>query len=185
MSGIIRSTNIPIELSTTSPSDCTIPSSAFTCRVAPRVFRRVVVVVAADGVVVVGGARAGAHVLLVAGAHVLEPHLSHPFRQTRQIGDALQVLAVGVRVEQEVCLEYVQLLLGERRAHPLRFRSAAALRVGLCEKSRTALFYNAQLGKTFSLDSLNKLPAIYHPDNERFTSSSSLNFLGYLNPLAP
>ena len=77
---------------------------------------------------------AGRQVLLVAGAHVLEPHLSHALGQSGQVGDALQVLAVGIRIEQEVGLQDVQLLLGERRPHPFRLAAAAALRIHFCWK---------------------------------------------------
>ena len=49
-----------------------------------------------------GGVQATAslvHVLLLTCARVLEPDLRHALRQSSQGGDALQVLAVGVRVD--------------------------------------------------------------------------------------
>lgn len=62
------------------------------------------------------------HVLLLARARVLEPDLGDALREARQRRDPLQVLAVRVRVKLEVRLQHRQLLLRERRPHPLRLR---------------------------------------------------------------
>lgn len=66
-------------------------------------------------------------VLLLAGPRVLEPHLSNPLTEASDLCDALQVLAVRVRVQLEVCLQYLQLLLCERSSNSLRFVLVVAL----------------------------------------------------------
>jgi hypothetical protein len=46
-------------------------------------------------------------VLLLSCPGVLEPDLCDPFAETSRLGNAFEVLAVGVRVEIEVDLEYL------------------------------------------------------------------------------
>ncbi len=76
---------------------------------------------------------AGVHVLLLPGPAVLEPHLGDPLAQPGDLGDALQVLAVRVRVDLEVGLQDLDLLLREGGAHALRLLLAVVLRlVALC-----------------------------------------------------
>ena len=76
---------------------------------------------------------AGVQVLLLPGPAVLEPDLRHPLAQPGDLGDPLQVLPVRVRVDLEVGLQDLDLLLRERRPHPLRLLLVVALRlVALC-----------------------------------------------------
>lgn len=56
----------------------------------------VVVVAVAASAGAAAGAGGRAQMFLVSGSHVLEPDLSHPLGQSRQVGDALKVLAVWV-----------------------------------------------------------------------------------------
>ena len=58
-------------------------------------------------------------VLFLPGAAILEPDLRHPLAEAGDLGDSLQVLAVGVGVDLEVGLQDRDLLLGEGGPHPL------------------------------------------------------------------
>lgn len=69
------------------------------------------------------------HVLLLARPRVLKPDLGDPLAQPGYLGDPLEVLAVGVRVQLEVGLQHLQLLLGEGGAHAFRLVLVVALRV--------------------------------------------------------
>lgn len=70
-------------------------------------------------------------ILFLPGPGVLEPDLSDPFAQARDLSDALEVLSVRVRVQVEVGLQHLELLLGEGGAHALRFRlGSRATRAG-------------------------------------------------------
>ena len=62
----------------------------------------------------------GVHVLFLPRPAVLEPDLRHALAQSRDLGDPLEVLPVGVRVDLEVGLQDLDLLLRERCPHPLR-----------------------------------------------------------------
>lgn len=66
---------------------------------------------------------------LVTGPHVLEPDLGDSLGQAGQIGDAFQILAVGIGILREVGVEHVELLLGERRPHAFRFAATASFGV--------------------------------------------------------
>ncbi len=68
------------------------------------------------------------HVLLLSGAAVLEPDLRHPLAQPRDLRDPLQVLSVRVRVNLEVGLQDLDLLLREGGAHALRLLLRLRLR---------------------------------------------------------
>ena len=63
---------------------------------------------------------AGVHVFLLASSRVLEPDLGDSLGQSCDLGDPLQVLPVRVRVQLEVSLENLELLLCEGGPHPLR-----------------------------------------------------------------
>lgn len=84
---------------------------------------------------------------LLPGAGVLEPHLRHPLAEARQLRDPLQVLAVGVGVDLEVGLKHLQLLVRERRPHPLALPLAALPVRVLCAAGETA---SASLSVSFS-----------------------------------
>ena len=89
------------------------------------------------GAVVIGRGQ----VLLVARPHVLEPDLGHPLGQSRQVGNALEILSVGIGIEQEIGLQNVQLLLGERRSYPFRFAATATFRVRFCSIQYNSLIF--------------------------------------------
>lgn len=59
--------------------------------------------------------------LLLTRTRVLKPHLSNPFTQTCHRSYPLQILPIGIAVDVEVRLQYLQLFLGEGCAHPFRF----------------------------------------------------------------
>lgn len=44
---------------------------------------------------------------------VLEPDLRHSLAQSGHVGDSLEILTVGIAVDSEVGLQYLQLLFGE------------------------------------------------------------------------
>ncbi len=48
------------------------------------------------------------------GSVDLKPNLSHPFAESRYLGNPLQILAVGIAVDLEVCMENLDLLFCER-----------------------------------------------------------------------
>ena len=62
----------------------------------------------------------GVHVLLLPRPAVLEPDLRHALAESCDLGDPLEVLPVGVRVDLKVGLQDLDLLLRERCPHPLR-----------------------------------------------------------------
>ena len=106
----------------------------------------VVVVIGVVDIVVVAVAirrRTGrrAQMFLVSRSHVLEPNLRHSLGQSRQIGDALQVLAVRVRVQQEIGLQNVKLLLCECGPHSFRFRSASSFRISFFKEENKIKFF--------------------------------------------
>lgn len=65
--------------------------------------------------------------LLLPRPGVLEPDLRDPLAEARDLRDSLQVLPVGVRVQLEVGLQHLQLLLREGGAHALRLALVVAL----------------------------------------------------------
>ena len=80
-------------------------------------------------------------VLLLPGPAVLEPDLRHPLGEPRDLCDALEVLAVGVRVDLEVGLQDLDLLLGEGRAHALSLLLARRLVLAaLCKAENPPLY---------------------------------------------
>ncbi len=50
----------------------------------------------------------------------LKPNLSHPFAESRDLGNPLQILAVGIAVDLEVGMENLDLLFCERCSDSLR-----------------------------------------------------------------
>jgi hypothetical protein len=99
----------------------------------------VVVVAVAAAATTAAGTGGRAQMFLVSGSHVLEPDLSHPLGQSRQVGDTLKVLAVWVRVQQEIRLQHVQLLLCERRPHSFRLGSTASFRIRFYKKIKNKM----------------------------------------------
>ena len=81
--------------------------------------------------------------LLLSGPGVLEPHLRDPLAEARQLRDPLQVLAVRVGVDLEVCLKDLKLLVREGCPHPLALPLAALSVCVLCEPKEptSALVY--------------------------------------------
>ena len=62
------------------------------------------------------------HAILIAflsGSGVLEPDLDDALGEAGDLRDPLQVVAVRVRVQLEVGLQNLQLLVGERGSHAL------------------------------------------------------------------
>lgn len=86
-------------------------------------------------------------VLLLARARVLEPDLDDSLAQPRDLRDALQVLAVRVRVQHEVGLQHLKLLLGEGGPHTLCLVLVVALRVAaLCNTNSETISVAARYG---------------------------------------
>ena len=76
------------------------------------------------------------HVLLLPRPAILKPDLCDPLAQSRDLSNPLQILAVRVRVDLKVGLQDLNLLLRERRPHPLRLLLAVILRFAtLCKKT--------------------------------------------------
>lgn len=74
------------------------------------------------------------HVLFLSCPRVLEPNLGHPFTQSGDLGDPLQILTVRIRVQLKICLQHLQLLLRERGADTFRLVLVVALRITtVCE----------------------------------------------------
>ena len=72
------------------------------------------------------------HAVLVAflpGAGVLEPDLDDPLGEAGDLRDPLQVVAIWVRIQLEVGLEDLQLLVGECGPHALRLVPRASFAV--------------------------------------------------------
>lgn len=84
-------------------------------------------------------------VLLLPCPRVLEPDLGDPLAKARDLSDSLEVLAVRVRVQLEVRLQNLELLLREGGPHPLRFVLVVALRVAsICCRTLLALIIVVQ-----------------------------------------
>ena len=68
---------------------------------------------------------------------VLKPDLRDPLAEAGDLGNPLQVLPVGVAVDLEVGLEYLNLLLGEGCSHPfgLLFFHMTFMIPALCRNS--------------------------------------------------
>ena len=76
-----------------------------------------------------GSRLAAVHVLLLPGPAILKPDLGDPLAEPGDLGDSLEVLAVGVGVNLEVGLEDLDLILGEGGPHPLGLLFRLGLRL--------------------------------------------------------